>query len=310
MEAAGTVLVTGGAGFLGVAVVRRLRRAGHPVAVLDDGRAGTLHRFRQLGDDPGVSLHPADVCDPVAVAGVHALVRPWAVVHLAAMHFVPECERQPALMRRINGGGTACMLDAWARHRPNRFVFASSAAVYAATGAPLPETAPVAPRNGYGWSKVVAENMVQHRAARAGVTALIVRLFNLYGPAPTTAHLIPTVLAQAHRGGPVRLGDLSTVRDYVFRDDAADAVVALLGCGVAGVVNIGTGAGTSGAELVGELGRVLGRRLELAFDPARVRPRDHPYLVADPGRLRGLLPRWQPLPLAEGLRRTVAADRR
>jgi UDP-glucose 4-epimerase len=242
------------------------------------------------------------------VAGLHALVRPWAVVHLAAMHFVPECERRPALMHRINGGGMACMLDAWAAHRPDRFVFASSAAVYAATGTPLSETAPLAPCTEYGRSKVAAENLLRHRAARAGVVALVVRLFNLYGPAPTTAHLIPAVLAQVRGRGPLRLGDLTTVRDYVYRDDAADAIVALLVRGVGGVVNVGTGTATSGAELVVELGRVLGHRLEPVLDPARLRSLDHPYLVADLDRLSGLLPRWRPLPLAEGLRRTVAAD--
>jgi UDP-glucose 4-epimerase len=299
------VLVTGGAGFLGVAVVRRLRAAGHPVAVLDDGSAGTQGRLRAFAGDAGVSHHRASICDADAVAELHRGVRPWAVVHLAAKHFIPDCERDPQETGWVNTAGTASVLAAWRAHRPERFVFASSAAVYADSAGRLSERSRLAPGTVYGRTKLAGERMVHRHAARSGVGALSVRLFNLYGRGPTADHLIPTVLAQARAGGALRLGDLRTVRDYVYVEDAADAVVALLAGGATGAVNIGTGRGTAGREVVASILDILGVAGTAALDPARTRAWDSPAVVADVGRLRALLPAWRPVPLREGLLRTT-----
>ncbi|GAA3775104.1 NAD-dependent epimerase/dehydratase family protein [Plantactinospora mayteni] len=299
------MLVTGGAGFLGIAVVRRLRAAGQSVAVLDDGSAGTLRRLHAFADDAGVVHHLTSVCDADAVAELHRAVRPWAVVHLAARHFIPECERDPQETARVNVAGTASLLAAWRAHRPQRFVFASSAAVYADSTGPLSERSRCAPRTVYGHTKLEGERMVHRQAARRGVAALSVRLFNLYGPGPTADHLVPTALAQARAGGALHLGDLRTIRDYVYVEDAADAVVALLARDVTGRVNIGTGRGTAGQEVVASILEILGVTGTVARDPARTRARDSLAVVADVRRLRAILPAWRPVPLREGLLRTA-----
>ncbi|AVT41152.1 NAD(P)-dependent oxidoreductase [Plantactinospora sp. BB1] len=299
------VLVTGGAGFLGIAVVRRLRAAGQSVAILDDGSAGTLRRLHAFADDAGVVHHRVSICDADTVAELHRAVRPWAVVHLAAKHFIPDCERDPEETARVNVSGTASLLAAWRAHRPRRFVFASSAAVYADSTGPLSERSRCAPCTVYGETKLTGERLVHRHAARHGVAALSVRLFNLYGPAPTADHLVPTTIAQARAGGGLHLGDLRTVRDYVFVEDAADAVVALLTRGATGRVNVGTGRGSTGREVVAGILEVLGLSGTVARDPARTRVSDSPAVVADIRRLRALLPAWRPVPLREGLARTV-----
>ncbi|MFY1691975.1 NAD-dependent epimerase/dehydratase family protein [Plantactinospora sp. WMMB782] len=299
------VLVTGGAGFLGVAVVRRLRAAGRQVTVVDDGSAGTLRRLREFADDADVVHHRTSVCDADAVAELHHAVRPWAVIHLAAKHFIPECERDPGETGRVNVDGTASLLAAWRAHRPQRFVFASSAAVYADSTRPLSERSRCAPPTLYGRTKLAGERMVHRHAARRGVAALSVRLFNLYGPGPTVEHLVPTALAQARAGGPLRLGDLRTVRDYVYVEDAADAVLALLAQGATGRVNVGTGRGTAGRDVVAGILEILGLPGTAVFDPARTRACDSPAVVADIRRLRTLLPAWRPVQLHEGLSRTA-----
>ncbi len=304
-----TVLVTGGAGFLGIPVVRRLRLLGHPVAVLDDGSAGTLPRLTVFADDPGVRVHRADVADAVAVGRVCARERPWGVAHLAARHFLPDCERTPDSTWRVNTEGTRALLQALAAHPPKRFLLASTADVYAPSDRPHREDDAIGPHTAYGRSKRAAELLAEEACAALGCRCTVARLFNLYGPFPTVRHLIASVLSQAALGDRLALGDLHTVRDYVYVEDAADAVVALLCQGNGGTVNVGTGTATRGHEVVALVSALLGRTLVTSVDAARLRAADRPSLVAATGRLAAVLPRWSATALREGLARSIREQR-
>ena len=302
------VLVTGAAGFLGVNLITELRRRGMGVVALDDGSAGTWPRLTAFADDPGVLCHRVDIRDAQALADAWPHDGAWAVVHLAARHFIPDCQANPEATWQTNVDGTANVLAVAAQRPPARFLLASTADVYAVGLGPHREDDETAPETVYGRTKQIAEAMVRQAAAdQADTGYLTARLFNLYGPRPTVEHLIPAVVRQALAGDQLELGNLDSARDYVFVQDAATALADLLTAPVTGVVNVGTGIATTGQGLVALTEQLLGRRFAVAQDPSRMRPSDRPCLVAAPDRLKTLLPWWPATPLEEGLALTLAA---
>ncbi|MCR3734743.1 MULTISPECIES: NAD-dependent epimerase/dehydratase family protein [Prauserella salsuginis group] len=303
------VLVTGAAGLIGVPVVRVLRARGFRVVAVDDGSAGTLHRLDEFADCAEVQRYVLDIRQRSELVQLMAAEHPWAVVHLAAQHFIPACDSAPAETLAINVLGTQHVLDACAVHPPQRLVFTSTADVYAASESPHHEDDPVGPQGVYGWSKLFGERLLQDQAHRLGhCTAVIARLFNVYGPGDPHPHLLPEVLQQARHGQTLDLGDLNAARDFVYVDDVAEALLALLRTPCAGVFNIGAGVPVAGRELVELVGSLTGRHLETRVDPDRLRHRSRPVSCANPERLRQIVPWWPHTPLREGIRRTIAAD--
>lgn len=302
------VLVTGAAGLLGVEVVREARARGVEVVALDDASAGTWDRLDEFDDDAGVERVRADVTSPARMRRAAGGRQADAVVHLAAKHFIPYCAAHPHRTWRTNVEGTRAVLDALPAIGATAFLLASTADVYAWAPTALAEDAALSPTTAYGRSKVAAEDLV--RAAREEMPSCalgIVRPFNLYGARPTVAHLLPEVIRQAREGGTLHLGNLDSVRDYVYVHDAARAVLDLLERRFADVVNLGTGHGCDGHEIVRTVGACLGRELSVQCSPSRLRAVDRPYLVADPSRARSLLPWWPATSLAHGVELVVGA---
>jgi UDP-glucose 4-epimerase len=304
-------LVTGGCGFLGSALVRRLLAERCEVVVVDDLSRGSREN---LGADlDRVSVIQEDVTG--GLTRIFASVRPRAVFHLAALHFIPDCDADPARCLRVNVDGTRSVLNAAASlPGPVSLVLASSAAVYAPSDAPHQEQDDsVRPVDVYGYSKLWAEELAAGFAARTGSGVGIARLFNVFGPGETNAHFIPSVIAQLKAGEELRLGNLSTKRDYVFVDDVADALLRLARYGNTAsgptTVNIGSGRAYSGYEVLAALETLLTRASAASgagaapiIDPSRLRPIDRPTLLADPTLAQKLLD-WTPrTSLAEGLR--------
>lgn len=304
-----TVLVTGAAGLIGLPMVRLLRTRGFRVAAVDDGSAGTLCRLDQFAAGDGVLAHRLDIRCPAGLRRLIAEVQPWAVVHLAARHFIPDCERSPGTTLAVNAGGTLNLLDACAIHPPARLLFASTADVYAANANPHREDDAVGPEGVYGWSKLLGEWLLRDQAHRLPASGIVIaRLFNVYGPGDPHAHLLPEILRQARRGPVLHLGDMSATRDFVYVDDAAEALVALLLTARPGVFNVGTGTSARAHDLVGLVAELTGRDLEIRLDRRRLRAQRRPKSCAVPDRLARVLPWWPRTSLREGIRRTIAAD--
>lgn len=300
-----SVLVTGGAGFLGRRAVRRLLRAGHAVSVLDDGSGGTGERIDHLETHSRVGVYRVDLRDRDAVIAVCARERPWAVAHLAGRHFIPACQTHPEETWHVNVEGTRNLLDALTACQPQHLLFASTADVYRASTVPHQENDPVGSSTVYGQSKLATERLLRQTTSPWNTRVVIARLFNLYGPHPTVPHLIPTVVAQAAASDRLRLGDLTTYRDFVYVHDAASAVIEMLTRGPGGTYNIGTGTGTTGKDIVELVARLLGHDLSTTLDPERLRPSSRPALIADPTKLHGLLPWWPSTSLNEGLQHVI-----
>ena len=306
-------LVTGGAGFIGSALVDRLVHDGHEVVVVDDLSTGRLENLADAFTSGRVQFAEVDVAGP-DLAGVVSKARPEVVHHLAAQIDVRRSVAEPALDARVNVLGTIqvarAALDAGCR----RLVFASSGGtVYGEPGAgdlPIDERYPPRVTNPYGVSKRAAEDYLDSFADLYGLEPVSLRLANVYGPRQDPhgeAGVVAIFCNRLLSDAPVTVfGDGLQTRDYVFVDDIVDAFAA---AGererIAGArLNIGTGVASSVLDLYGALRAVTGFGPEPSFAPPR------------PGELRGIalacglaerVLGWRPgFELAQGLERTWA----
>jgi UDP-glucose 4-epimerase len=305
-----TVLVTGGAGYVGVPTVRRLLDAGHAVAVFDNFNAGTRGRLEPIASDR-LRVVEGDIRDLGALSAAVADVRPNAVIHLAALHFIPYCIAHPAETISVNMTGLQNVLDVSRDHGVERLVFTSTGDVYAPSDAPHREDDRTDPHNIYGASKLMGEWLIRYwRKAGAATRPTVVRLFNVVGPGETTPHVLSDICDFLKQGDVLRLGNREARRDYVYVGDVARALVELLDVSEPDLtVNVGSGRSSSVDDLVTAIGALTGRHLVTEVDPAKVRANDRPNLQADIGRLRDLLPDFAPTPLEEALRDLLVAER-
>jgi UDP-glucose 4-epimerase len=306
----GSVLVTGGAGYIGSVVVGHLLSRGHTVVVLDD-----LSRGHREAVAPDATFVQGGIGDRGVLDALLRRHRCHALVHLAAYALVGESVAEPEMYRANNVTAGRVLLEGAAAAGVRRVVFSSSCAVYGHPPAtPIPEDAPLAPANPYGETKREFERLLAEFASADGATVFSLRYFNAAGAtahhgedhAPET-HLIPNVLRVASGGQPaleVQGGDYPTpdgtaVRDYVHVLDIADAHVRALEAdlaeagprGRATAVNLGTGVGYSVLEVAEAARRVTGRAIPAVARPRR--PGDPPELVAAAGRAEAVLG-WRP----------------
>lgn len=282
------ITVTGANGFVGIHVVRALLRDGYRVLALDNLRYGPW-RFTPK-ELEHVCTSTIDLRDRAAVECAIAEFAPAAIIHLAAVHFIPECERLADEAVGINIQGTVNLLAA--TPAGCRFVFASTAAVYAPSDDAHHEDDVIGPTDVYGHTKLSGEQFVRHFAHASGLEAVIIRLFNVIGPGETNPHVLPEIAQQLRRGQRVlRLGNTTAKRDFVYVEDVARGfIAAAVGAypardGVP-VLNLGTGSSYSVAEMVGFLAEILGEPLRITVDATRLRPVDRPHLRADASRMQ------------------------
>ena len=302
-----SILVTGGAGYIGSHVVLQLRERGERVVVLDDLSRG----FRQAVLD--TPLVVGSVGDRDTVLQVLSEHRVDTVMHFAAYTIVPESVREPLKYYGNNTCATrallACCLERDVRH----FVFSSTAAVYGIppAGVAAEDTAP-APINPYGTSKLMSEWMLRDASAASALTHVALRYFNVagsdsqgrIGQATPKATLLIKVACEhvvgkrpeiAIYGTDYDTPDGTGVRDYIHVEDLAtahlDALDYLRGGGASTVLNVGYGHGYSVREVLQSVERVSGQRLTVRELPRR--PGDPPALVAKAERIRRELG-WTP----------------
>ncbi|KUI43259.1 epimerase [Mycobacterium sp. IS-1590] len=294
------IVVTGGAGFVGRELVRNLS-ATADVVVADLLRYGEPGKWLKDFD-----FRRVDIRDAAAIKALIDDVRPDVVVHLAAIHYIPECDADPVNAVATNVAGTVNTLVACSPG--TRFVFASSGAVYQPDDAPHREDeSALGPADIYGITKLHGEDYVQMFSRNRGLPSVIVRLFNVIGPGETNPHLLPTVLTQLQRGvSAIDLGNTWPKRDYIDVLDAAEGFAAVaLGENPDGVecatVNLASGRQYSVDEILARMRAVLGLNIEVRQDPRRMRAVDRPFLGADITRIKELFG-WSP---AHGLDETL-----
>ena len=277
------VLVTGGAGFIGSVLCRRLRSAGYPVMVYDD-----LSRGKREYLPADVMFTGGDIRDATAIQRLIAESTPDVVIHLAAMHFIPDCIARPGEAREVNIEGTRRVLDGCRNSNVRQVIFASSAAVYAPSDAACDEDAtPLRPLEIYGETKLEGERLVRAFHEQSGTPATILRLFNAIGRHETNPHVLPHIFESLQSADVLLLGNTTPRRDYIDTRDIADAMLAVLPLahGVQ-VFNVGTGTAYSVDDLIQHLRRILGRDVRIVQDAARVRAADRMLLLANVARIQ------------------------
>jgi nucleoside-diphosphate-sugar epimerase len=299
-------LITGGAGFIGSAVVRELVRRGESVAVLDDLSTGKETNLAGVLDR--VEFHRASITDAEAARRASGGVD--FVVHLAARTSVPRSVAEPIETNAINVDGTLQVLLAARDAKIRRVVYAASSSAYGETPVlPKVETMPAAPISPYGVTKYAGELYAQVFSRVYGMETVALRYFNVFGPrqepgSPYSGVLARFMLAALEGREAVVYGDGEQSRDFTFVDNVVDATLrACTAPGVSGrVINVATGSRISLNETLRLLEGIAGRSLHARYEPPRTG--DILHSQADIALARNVLGYAPQVDFEEGLRRT------
>jgi len=213
-----------------------------------------------------------------------AKFKPNTIIHLASLHFIPDCNQNPSKTLLTNVIGTQILLDIAHKRNIKNFLFISSAAVYKPSRHPHKETDPLCPIDLYGLSKKAAEETVQLYGKYHNIKFIILRLFNVYGLNDPNLHVIPLILSQLKKSDRIRAGHLNTFRDYIYINDVIEALVKLLKSRREfdnSIYNIGTGKKYSGRSLIKIISKIIGRKIITYRDRSLIREVDRKILVAN-----------------------------
>ena len=303
-----TVLVTGGAGYIGSHTVHELVDAGERVIVLDNLSTG----FTSALPSPVLPI-VGDTGDQALVANLIDTHHVDAIIHFAASIVVPDSVRDPLGYYRNNTANSRALVETAVKAGVRHIIFSSTAAVYGNPAqVPVTEDAPTIPVSPYGWSKLMTEVMLRDASAAHDLSHVILRYFNVAGAdpkgrtgqsTPEATHLIK-VAVQAALGLRKQLEVFGTdyptpdgtcVRDYIHVTDLARAHVAALthlrSGGENVTLNCGYGRGYSVLEVIEAVKRAAGKSFPVQFGPRR--PGDAMSIVASAARIRELF-RWMP----------------
>jgi len=303
-----TVLVTGGAGYIGSHMVLALVEAGESVVVIDNLSTGFSAFLPQ-----GVPLFIGDAGDENLVEGVIEQHGVESIIHFAGSVVVPDSMRDPLGYYRNNTFTTRNLLNAAVKRGIGRFIFSSTAAVYGnPEQVPVPETAPTRPLSPYGFSKLMSEIMLHDVASAHGMKYSVLRYFNVAGADPqariglatTGATHLLKVAVEAATGQRAKVDvygtdyptpDGSCIRDFIHVTDLVQAHRSALGYlrggGESVTLNCGYGRGYSVLETIETVRRISGRNFAVQYSERR--PGDIMTMVADADRIRAMLD-WTP----------------
>ncbi|WP_193172505.1 NAD-dependent epimerase/dehydratase family protein [Nisaea nitritireducens] len=299
-------LITGGCGFIGLHLTAALLQAGHSATVLDDLSSGNPAKL-----PAAARLEEGCVTDAGTLARLAEGVD--GVIHLAAIASIAAAEANPERAHAVNAGGAANAVAAATRSRIP-LVLISSAAVYGDAGpGAVSEAYPCRPLSAYGADKLQGEQYAL-KAAENGLSATIVRPFNVYGPGQDAsspyAGVISRFIAAALSGDPLRVnGDGSQSRDFIYIDDLVRLLIAAISQPRPGavIVNGCTGIATSVRELALKIRHLCGG--DIRIEPGPGRSSGVAHSLGDPRRAAEQFGFRAEVALADGLQRTLAWQR-
>jgi len=304
-----TILVTGGAGYIGSHTVRLMVKNGFDVVVIDN----LVYGHKDAIVDKGVQLVVGDLSDPVLLEQIFAQHKISAVLHFAAYALVGESVTEPNKYYHNNMAAPLVLLDAMRKHGCDTFIFSSTCATYGNPQyMPMDEKHPQAPINPYGTSKLMLEMVLKDYAKAYQLKYVILRYFNASGCSADgligedhtpESHLIPLVLKaiKGERAAITVFGtdydtaDGTCVRDYIHIEDLAEAHYLayqyLSKGGVSDVFNLGTGHGYSVKQVIDIAEKVSGKKVPVEYGQRR--EGDPPVLVANAAKANSILG-WKP----------------
>ena len=303
------VLVTGGAGFIGSHIVDELIIQGNTVSVVDDLSEGSLQNL-----NPDARLFNVSINDAPALEKAFAEAKPEIVSHHAAQISVRNSMYDPTNDAQVNIIGSLNVLQAAVKHDAERFMFASTSAVYAKPQRlPMNESHPMMPESVYGVSKLSVESFIRLYSNTYGIKHKIFRYGNVFGPRQNPhgeAGVVAIFTGQFLRGEqPTIFGDGTKTRDYVFVSDVVSASIAAMGdAGDNETYNIARGIGVSDYEMFDTVAAAADSSMHPKYAP--VRPGEAEHVSLDPAKAREIL-LWRPrVSLPDGIAQVVEHYRR
>ena len=287
-----TSLVTGGAGFIGSELVRQLLEDNEEVIVYDNFSFG---RRSNLPDSDSVQVIKGDLIDPDKLKEVVKTYSPTKVFHLAAIHFIPYCIKNPQEAIRVNVEGTLNVLEACKNGNIDFVGYASTAAVYPIKDDPHSENDIPGPIEIYGATKLFGEELLRIFQHDTGIKCAAARLFNGYGRRETNPHVIPDILDQIPKGNEIALGNIEPKRDFIHTSDISRAfrMMATNGSYDFEIFNVGTGSQSSVKEIVNIIAELLDRPLKILTEEDRKRKVERLHLVPDISKIKEKID-WAP----------------
>jgi nucleoside-diphosphate-sugar epimerase len=301
------VVVSGGAGFVGSALVRELLDDGARVTVYDN----FLHGHRQNLDEvrDRIQIVAGDVLDEWRFLDAVTDARAEYLFHCVGDTYVPTAYDVPKRFFRINVEGTLNALLLCKRAKVRRMLYVSSTEVYGeARGGRIKESHVLDPLNTYAVSKLAADRLCYTAFLEHEIPVVTARIFNAYGPRETEPYVIPEIIVQADRGDTVYLGNLSARRDFTYVHDTARGLMAIMASKIPNgtAVNVGSDRSYSIKEVALRILRLMGKPgTRIRVDRHRLRRRDIQLFRCDPSYLERETG-WRPrVPFDEGLQRTI-----
>ncbi len=297
------VLIIGGAGFIGNNLAKKLMDNGYQVFVYDNFSSGKISNLKFLNK---ARIIKGDIVNHKKITNCVKKIQPNAVCHLAAIHYIPDCNKNPQRTHKVNIDGTLNVLEAISALNPKPFfIFISSAAVYANSSKALREDSKTKPICIYGETKLVGEKITKQICTKNKIPFTIVRLFNVYGPNDGIPHVIPRIVAQIKdRKENLELGNLRPKRDFIYVDDVNDALYKILEYRPKGkVYNLGTGKEYSIKEIAKLFIKFLPKK-NLVILPKKklIRKRERLHLKADISKIKEGLGWYPKTSIKKGLK--------
>lgn len=295
------ILITGGAGFIGRELVKQLLEENNRVLILDDFSYGKQENIFEFQSNSNFFCEIVDITNSESLKYIFAKYKDiQTLIHLAAVHFIPFCEKNPTKTFYINFASLPFLVDIANSNGVKNFLFASSGAIYPPINSLINESQLPDPVDNYGFSKYFGEEYINKIHKKFPQIHFInMRFFNVYGPYETNPHLIPDIMEQLKiNDSEIRLGNIETKRDYIFVSDMASAISSLVKLKSNSVikpitVNIGTGFDYSAKDLVSIISDILGKKIHIDIDRSRLRKADKLFQSADVSLIESLTG-WKP----------------
>lgn len=292
------ILITGGLGFVGNEVVRQLKSTKNEIYIIDN-----KNRIApDIGDILDQKILQIDITNKNEIFEAFNSIKPDYVIHLAAIHFIPECNDNPSRTLDVNVVGTQNLLEASKLNKIKGFIMASSGAIYGDSDDFLTESeSKIAPVDIYGLSKLFCEKISDLYKDHFPVT--LVRLFNVYGPRETNPHIIPEIINQLRLSNTLNLGNIDTFRDFIHVVDVAKNFIQLVSNNLSGIniVNLGTSEAHSIRELIDIFSEKTNRDIKIKIDSKRFRISDKVVQKADITKLKHLNSNLKLMSFSQGL---------
>jgi len=298
------VLVTGGAGFIGSTLVRKLLKEGFQITVFDDLSIGLRDN---LPKNEKLRFMEGDVSDFKATSSA-IRTHPY-VIHLAAQAFVPLSYEMPKKVAEVNATGSLNVFKACLNHSVHRLVHVSSSEVYGTAKYTLMnEQHTMHPHSTYAVAKAAADMWAQTLHWEHNLPVVILRPFNTFGPRESLPYFIPEMIRQCLKEPKIEVGNLETSRDFTYVEDSTEAMVtALQTPNIEGeIINIGTSKAWKMKEVLNIIKKETNAQdKEVILDKNRLRPKDVKTLATDNKRASEILA-WKPkTTFREGIQETI-----